>query len=79
MESLGDIFRKFCKFVFERIFSEGNAGTYVAFVIDQSFIDEFCKTHSIKESVLMSAVRNSSIVIDGTVLDRLLQKSRRWR
>ncbi len=59
MNSLGDIFRAFCKFVDERIFPAENAGTYVAFVVDQAFIDEFCKIYSVKESMLMSAVRSS--------------------
>lgn len=59
MNSLGDIFKAFCKFVDERIFPEENAGTYVAFVVDQAFIDEFCKIYSVKESMLMSAVRSS--------------------
>ena len=59
MNSLGDIFKAFCKFVDERIFPEENAGTYVAFVIDQAFIDDFCRLHSVKESLLMSAVRSS--------------------
>lgn len=59
MTSLGDIFREFCKYVDERIFPEENAGTYVAFVVDQAFIDEFCKINSIQESYLMSAVRSS--------------------
>ena len=59
MDSFADIFRTFCKFVDERIFPEENAGTYVAFVIDQSFIDEFCKIYTVKESFLMDAVRES--------------------
>ena len=61
MDSLGDIFKAFCKFVDERIFPEENAGTYVAFVIDQTFIDEFCKIYSVKESMLMSAVHSTTI------------------
>lgn len=59
MGSLGDIFREFCKYVDERIFSEENAGTYVAFVIDQAFIDEFCKLFSVYEKDLMKSVRHS--------------------
>ena len=59
MSNQGDIFRTFCKYVDERIFPEENTGTYVAFVIDQAFIDEFCKIHSLTESNLMSAVRSS--------------------
>ena len=58
MNSLGGIFREFCKFVDERIFPEENAGTYVAFVVDQTFVDEFCKLHSLTEETLMDAVGN---------------------
>lgn len=59
MNSLDDIFKAFCNYVDERIFPEENSGTYVAFVVDQAFIDDFCKIHSISESLLMSAVRES--------------------
>ena len=58
MDNWGDIFREFCKFVDERIFPEENAGTYVAFVVDQAFIDDFCHTQHIPEAVLMEAVKN---------------------
>lgn len=59
MDNCGDIFRAFCKFVDERIFPDENAGTYVAFVVDQAFIDEFCHAYHIQESELMSDVRYS--------------------
>ena len=59
MYSVCNIFNTFCKYVDERIFSEENAGTDIAFVIDQSFIDDFCKIYSIDECLLMTAVRNS--------------------
>jgi len=84
MNNLGDIFKTFCKFVDERIFPEENAGTYVAFVVDQAFIDEFCKTYSIKESLLMSSVRNSlysnrrdSLFIKGMLAIQLYAASKR--
>lgn len=83
MESLVDIFRAFCKFVDERIFQE-NAGSYVAFVIDQAFIDEFCKINSIQESFLMSAVRRSlysyrrdSLYVKGIIAIQLFAASKR--
>ena len=58
MNNSSNIFREFCKFVDERIFPEENAGTYVAFVVDQTFVDEFCKLHSLTEETLMDAVGN---------------------
>ena len=84
MDSLGDIFRTFCKYVDERIFPEENAGTYVAFVVDQSFIDEFCKIYAVKESLLMDAVRESlysyhrdSLFVKGMLAIQLYAASKR--
>lgn len=84
MDRLSNIFRTFCKYVDERIFPEENAGTYVAFVVDQSFVDEFCKIHSIKESLLMSAVRSSlydwkrdSLFVKGILAIQLFAASKR--
>ena len=81
---MGDIFRTFCKFVDERIFPEENAGTYVAFVVDQAFIDEFCKIYSVKESFLMDAVRESlysyrrdSLFVKGMLAIQLYAASKR--
>lgn len=59
MLSSTDIFSKFCKHVDETIFSEENVGSYVAFVVDQSFIAEFCNVHSIRERDLMNSVRSN--------------------
>ena len=47
MLSSTEIFNKFCKHVDETIFSEENVGSYVAFVVDQSFVVDFCNVHSI--------------------------------
>ncbi len=84
MSSLGDIFKSFCKYVDDRIFPEENTGTYVAFVIDQAFIDEFCKMHSINESILMSAVRSvlwnyrsDSLYVKGILAIQLFAASKR--
>ncbi len=84
MQNLGDIFKAFCKYVDERIFPEENMGTYVAFVIDQTFIDEFCKINSVKESLLMSAVRSSlysyrrdSLYVKGILAIQLFAASKR--
>ncbi len=59
MLSSTDIFSKFCKHVDETIFSEENVGSYVAFVVDQSFVAEFCNVHSIRERDLMNSVRSN--------------------
>ena len=59
MLSSTEIFNKFCKHVDETIFSEENVGSYVAFVVDQSFVVDFCNVHSIKELDLMKSVRCS--------------------
>lgn len=56
---LTEIFKKFCKHVDETIFSEENVGSYVAFVVDKSFVVEFCNMYSIKENDLMKSVRCS--------------------
>jgi len=84
MNSLEDIFQNFCKYVDERIFSDENVGTYVAFVVDQAFIDEYCKIYSIKESLLMTAVRNSlyksrrdSLYVKGILAIQLFAASKR--
>lgn len=83
MESLGDIFRAFCKFVDERIFPEENAGTYVAFVVDQAFVDEFCKLHSLTEETLMDAVgdclydqRRDTLFVKGMLAIQLFAASK---
>lgn len=84
MNSLGEIFKEFCKFVDERIFPKENMGTYVAFVVDQAFIDEFCKIHSISEDSLMFAVRSSlcsyrqdSLFVKGVLAIQLFAASKR--
>lgn len=57
MES--DVFRTFCYYVDEHIFSKENLGSYVALVVDQSFIDNFCKENHTTESALMHDVRKT--------------------
>ena len=42
----GDIFKAFCRYVDERIFSKENMGSYVALVVDQSFVDDFCREYN---------------------------------
>lgn len=53
-----DVFRSFCNYVDESIFSKENMGAYVAFVIDQTFIDNFCRMNYTTEEELMSSVRS---------------------
>ncbi len=58
MSNNGDIFNAFCRYVDERIFSKENMGSYVALVIDQSFVDDFCRENHTTEDALMSSVRS---------------------
>ena len=51
-----DVFRKFCYYVDEHIFSKENLGSYVALVVDQSFVDDFCKENHTTEETLSCAV-----------------------
>lgn len=54
-----DIFNKFCKYVDYIFFSEENVGSYIAFVIEQSFINEFCSSNNISEKELMNSVKKN--------------------
>lgn len=54
MESL---FMQFCKYVDESIFLKENRGESVAFIIDQAFIDDFCKKFLVSEDALLKDVR----------------------
>ncbi len=51
------LFQKFCKYVDKTIFSKENVGENVAFIVDQTFIDDFCKEAGVEEDVLLSDVR----------------------
>lgn len=53
------LFSIFCKFIDERIFSEDNIGSSVAFVVDKSLITEFCRKNDVDERDLMNAVRHN--------------------
>ena len=53
------IFRVFCYYVDEHIFSQENMGSYVSLVVDQSFVDDFCKENHTTENALMLSVRNN--------------------
>lgn len=52
-----NLFQKFCKYVDKTIFSKENVGETVAFIVDQTFIDDFCKEAGVKEDFLLSEVR----------------------
>lgn len=50
------LFEHFCNHVDSTIFAKENMGEMVAFIIDQAFIDDFCKKHSVSEKILMREV-----------------------
>ena len=53
------IFYQFCKHVDENIFSDENKGEVVAFVVDQTFINDFCKEyHTTEDKLLYDARRH---------------------
>ena len=52
------IFYQFCKHVDETIFSDENRGSVVAFVVDQTFIDNFCRAYNTDEDKLMQDARS---------------------
>ena len=54
-----NIFNEFCKYVDAHIFPKENVGMTLAFIIDQSFITEFCSANSISERMLMDSVRSN--------------------
>lgn len=54
---MNDIFTSFCKYVDETIFSKENSGEDIAFIVDQAFIDDFCKKSEISEKQLLNEVR----------------------
>ena len=80
----GDIFKAFCHYVDDRIFSKENMGSYVALVVDQSFIDDFCKENHTTEDALMCSVRSilwryeyDELLIKGIVAIQLFAASKR--
>lgn len=54
-----DVFRTFCHYVDEHFFSKENLGSYVALVVDQFFVDDFCKENHTTEEALMRDVRRT--------------------
>ena len=63
MATTTDTFTQFCTYVDEIIFSEENKGEVVAFIVDQTFINDFCKEYHTKEGdLLISAMRKRYLV-----------------
>ena len=84
MSNTSDIFNAFCRYVNERIFSKENMGSYVALVVDQSFVDDFCRENHTTEDALMSSVRSilwryrhDELSIKGIVAIQLFAASKR--
>ena len=51
------LFTQFCEYVDETIFPKENGGETVAFIVDQAFIDDFCKKYETSEKLLLREVR----------------------
>ena len=49
------VFNQFCRYVDEIIFSDEKRGEVVAFVVDQTFIDDFCRECKTTEDKLMTS------------------------
>lgn len=54
-----DLFKIFCSYVDNHIFSRENMGSYVSLVVDQTFVDDFCKENHTTEEELMCEVRKT--------------------
>ena len=81
---LFNIFNDFCNYIDNRIFSKDNMGTSVAFVVDSSLINDYCRRSSISEKDLMNAVRhnlysysNNIVHIKGILAIQLYAASKR--
>lgn len=51
------LFTQFCDYVDKTIFPKENGGETVAFIVDQAFIDDFCKKFDTSEAILLREVR----------------------
>ena len=78
------IFQKFCLHVDKTIFSKKNVGGTIAFIVDQAFIDEFCRIEEITEDHLLRDVRcrlystdRSHLHIKGILAIQLFAASKR--
>lgn len=52
-----NIFTLFCKYVDETIFSDEKKGEVVAFIVDQTYINDFRKIYQVEEKDLLNAAR----------------------
>ena len=52
-----NIFTLFCKYVDETIFSDEKKGEVVAFIVDQTYINDFCKVYHTSEPELLQNAR----------------------
>lgn len=52
-----NIFTLFCKYVDETIFSDEKKGEVVAFIVDQTYINDFCKAYHTSEPELLRDAR----------------------
>lgn len=78
------IFYKFCLYVDKTIFSKKNVGGTIAFIVDQAFIDEFCRIEEITEDHLLRDIRcrlystdRSHLHIKGILAIQLFAASKR--
>lgn len=53
------VFNQFCSYVDESIFSDEKKGEVVVFVVDQTFIDDFCIEYKTTEDKLMTSAMYS--------------------
>lgn len=78
------IFTQFCKYVDETIFSDEKKGEVVAFIVDQTYIDDFCKNHHTTESELLHRARaylhritSNSLYIKGMIAIQIFAATKR--
>lgn len=77
-------FFRFCQYVDETIFSDENRGSVVAFVVDQTFIDDFCKKFQTTEKMLLfdtrlylGRINNDPFLIKGLIAIQVFAATKR--
>lgn len=53
------VFLQFCRHIDETIFSDEKKGEVVAFVVDQTFINDFCREYKTTEALLLSSAKGA--------------------
>lgn len=78
------IFQRFCLHIDKTIFSKKNIGGTIAFIVDQAFIDDFCKQEEVTEEYLLRDIRcrlysrdRSHLHIKGILAIQLFAASKR--